>query len=164
LNGTFVHELSHLIDVVPTLLDLTGAKYPKSFNGHKLVPLSGRSFAAIFRGQRLGKRSAPLFWAHQGNRAVRTEDWKVVCNWGHPWNLYRMAVDRSETDDLAEKEPAKLFEMTAQWYSWAQNTDVDPWTDQYNNAILHSNGTSRQNWGGTQQPRYPDAMDRQRKW
>ena len=147
---------------MPTLLELTGNRYPASYNGHELVPLSGRSFAPIFRGQRLGDRSAPLFWEHQGNRAIRTEKWKLVQNWDHPWNLYDMSADRSETQDLAAARPDMAFQLAAQWDTWASKTYVDPWTDQYNNAVFRTG--PRQNWGGAQLPKIPDAMDRREKW
>lgn len=164
LNGTFVKELSHLIDVVPTLLEVTSTKHPVSYNGHELVPLQGRSFAPVFRGQRLGKRTAPLFWEYKGDSAIRTEHWKLVRNWDHPWNLYDMSADRSETNDSAAAQPEVAFQLAAQWNTWAGSADsyVDPWTDTYN-SILFPNGR-RQNWGATQEPRLPDAMDRRDKW
>ena len=162
LHGTMVRELSHLIDVVPTLLELTGTKYPQAYNGHELVPLSGRSFAPVLRGQRLGNRSAPLFWEHQGNRAIRTEDWKLVQNWDHPWNLYDLSSDRSETMDVAAARPEMAFQLAAQWDSWASKSFVDPWTDAYNSAVFRDG--PRQNWGGSQLPKIPDAMDRRENW
>jgi arylsulfatase A-like enzyme len=162
LKGTFVRELSHLIDVVPTLLELTDTKHPATYNGHELVPLSGRSFAPVFRGQGLGNRPAPLFWEHQGNRAMRTENFKLVQNWDHPWQLYDMSVDRSETKDVAAARPDLAFQLAAQWDSWASKSYVDPWTDKYNSSVFR-NGR-RQNWGGAQRPRLPDAMDRREKW
>ena len=164
LNGTIVKELSHLIDVVPTLLELTDTKYPAAYNGHELVPLSGRSFASVFRGQRLGDRAAPLFWEYKGDRAIRTEHWKLVQNWNHPWNLYDMSADRSETDDVSAAQPQIGFQLAAQWNTWASKPDsyVDPWTDKYNSAVFRNQ--RRQNWGATQEPKHPDAMDKQDRW
>ena len=162
LNGSFVRELSHLIDVMPTLLELTGTKYPASYHGNKLVALPGRSFAPVFRGRNLGNRAAPLYWEHQGNRAVRTETWKLVQNWGHPWNLYAMATDRSETNDMAAAQAERVFQMAAQWNVWAENSDVDPWTDAYDHQV-YRNGP-RQNWGTVMRPKLPDAMDRREQW
>jgi arylsulfatase A-like enzyme len=110
----------------------------------------------------LGNRSAPLFWEHQGNRALRTESWKLVQNWDHPWQLYDMSMDRSETNDLAAARPDMAFQLAAQWDNWASKSFVDPWTDKYNSMVFR-NGR-RQNTGGTQRPKIPDAMDRRETW
>ena len=117
-----------------------------------LCPFLGRSFAPVFRGERLGNRSAPLFWEHQGNRAIRTENWKLVQNWDHPWNLYDMSADRSETRDVAAARPDTAFQLAAQWDTWASKTYVDPWTDQYNSAVFR-NGP-RQNWAALNSPKF----------
>ena len=107
--------MSHLVDVMATLLDVTGTQYPKTFKGHELVPLQGRSFASTFRGRALPSRPAPLYFEHEGHRAIRTEQWKLVQNWGQPWALYDVATDRSETNDLVNVKPQLAFEMAAQW-------------------------------------------------
>jgi len=113
LKGSFVRDMGHLIDVSATLLDITGTPYPKTFNGHELVPPQGRSFAARFHGRSLGDRSAPLFFEHEGNRAIRTETWKLVQNWDHPWRLYNISADRSETEDMAAARPDMAYKLAA---------------------------------------------------
>src|SRR3546814_4020247 len=69
-SDLLVREPGHLIDVMPTLVELAGATYPKSFNGHAILPMEGRSMAPAFRGEAL-TRGKPIFWEHEGNRAVR---------------------------------------------------------------------------------------------
>lgn len=162
LNGSFQREMGHLIDVSATLLDITATPYPDSFNGHKLVPLQGRSFARVFHGQRLGARSAPLFFEHEGNRAIRSEQWKLVANWNQPWSLYDMTADRSETRDQAAARPQLVYEMAAEWNSWAARSFMDPWTEKTNSLIFK--GGARQNWGGVGKAKIPGAANRTATW
>src|SRR3546814_13668397 len=84
---------------MPTLVEISGATYPKTFHGHDIVPMQGRSFAPAFRGQAL-HRDKPIFWEHEGNRAVRDGKWKMVARFSRPWQLFDMSHDRSETRDL----------------------------------------------------------------
>src|SRR3546814_11322907 len=70
LDGGFVRAPGHLIDVVPTLVEISGATYPKTFHGHDIVPLQTRSSAQAFSGQAL-HRAKPIFREHDGHRAVR---------------------------------------------------------------------------------------------
>jgi len=161
LSGGFVRETGHVIDVMATLLEITGTQYPKSYNGNELVPLQGRSFAPAFHGRPL-HRSAPLFFEHSGNRAIRDERWKLVSNWGRPWRLYDMSVDRSETVDVASSNPELVWKMAAQWSTWASRSFVDQWTDEIN-RIAYKSGP-RTNWGYPAKTKHPEAMDSTVKW
>lgn len=154
LRGSLVREPGHLIDVMPTLVELSGASYPKQFDGHAILPLPGRSFAPAFRGARL-TRGQPIFFEHEGNRAVRGGDWKLVARYGKPWELYNMARDRSETRDLAKTMPERVERMARQWDDWAKASYVDPWQESYNLRP----GAMRRNWGGTETPQLPQAMN-----
>ena len=126
LNGSFVREPGHLIDVMPTVLELAGAKYPREFQGHAIVPVEGRSMVPAFSGEKL-TRGKPIFWEHEGNRAVRDGQWKLVARWGTPWELYDMAKDRSETKNLAAAHPDIVARMTKQYEDWAASSFVDVW-------------------------------------
>jgi arylsulfatase len=157
LNGTFVREMSHLIDVVPTLLEVTGISYPARYNGHELVPLQGRSLAPRFKGQPL-RRAEPLFWEYVGNRAVNDGRWKLVANYKEDWELYDLESDRSESRNLAASEPERVRRMAAQWDGWAARSFVDNWAD-------FPGGRRRpQNWGTDGTPKHPEAMDSSIRW
>jgi arylsulfatase A-like enzyme len=156
LNGSFVRAPGHLIDVMPTLVDLAGATYPKTFNGNAIVPMQGRSMVPAFHGQAL-HRAAPIFWEHEGNRAVRGGKWKLVARFREPWQLFDMTTDRVEEHDLAAKQPALVRKMAAQWDEWAARSYVDPWLDSYDPYL---GGRPRQNWGGSEIPERPEAMKR----
>jgi arylsulfatase A-like enzyme len=74
----------------------------------------GRSFAASL------KKDVPiahdyLWWEHEGNRAIRVGDWKLVALAKGEWELYDLARDRGEAQNLAEKNPAKVRELATLW-------------------------------------------------
>lgn len=135
VRGTMVREPGHLVDVMPTLAELAGAKYPVRFDGHDIRAMSGRSFAAAFEGEAL-KRSVPIFWEHEGNKAVRDGKWKLVQQLDAPWRLYDMNTDRTETRDLAATHPDITARMAKQWQDWAANSFVDPWTQKVDGGVV----------------------------
>lgn len=154
LRGGLVREPGHLIDVMPTLVELAGARYPEQSGGHAIVPAPGRSMVPAFRGARLA-RSQPIFFEHEGNRAVRDGDWKLVARFGKPWELYDMARDRSETRDLAAAHPDRVRRMARQWDDWAKASYVDGWQESFDERLKRP----RRNWGGAETPQLPEAMD-----
>jgi arylsulfatase A-like enzyme len=122
-NGGLVKDPGHLIDIMATCLDLSGAKYPAD----KLPP-EGVSLRPAFEGKPL-ERKQPIFWEHEGNNALRDGKWKLVAKQGKPWELYDMETDRVELYDLAAREPDKVKELAAQWDAWAKRAGVRPWDE-----------------------------------
>jgi len=108
-----------------TCLDVGGAAYPKEFKGKKLVPLQGVSLRPAFEGKPI-HRSEPIFWEHEGNRAVLEGDWKLVALSGQPWRLYNILADRSEQHDLASAEPKRVKVLAAKWDAYAARANVLP--------------------------------------
>lgn len=135
VRGTMVREPGHLVDVMPTLVELAGAKYPARFDGHDIRPMSGRSFAGAFESEPL-TRSVPIFWEHEGNKAVRDGKWKLVAQFGAPWQLYDMSIDRTETRDLAAAHPGIAARMAKQWDDWAATSFVDPWPHKVDGGVV----------------------------
>jgi arylsulfatase A-like enzyme len=132
-RGELRHQPGHLIDLMATAVDLAGAKYPAELNGERITPMEGVSLRAAFEGRPL-PRTEPIFFEHEGNRAAREGDWKLVAKGpAGKWELYNLAADRTETRDLAATEPAKLKELVAKWEAWAKRAHVIPWphTPQY---------------------------------
>ncbi len=125
-KGELRSQPGHLIDIMATCLDLAGATYPSEFAGNKITPLEGKSLRPAFDGKAI-ERDA-IFWEHEGNRAVRAEKWKLVAKGAAgKWELYDMDADRTETQDLASSQPAKVEELTTKWESWAKRAKVLPW-------------------------------------
>ena len=72
-------------------------------------------------------RKQPIFWEHEGNKAVRDGKWKLVQRHKQPWQLFNMDADRTEQRDLIKEQPELAKKMEAQWTTWADRTFVDPW-------------------------------------
>jgi len=122
--GTITHQPGHLIDFMPTLLELAGGTYPAEFKGKKILPMEGRSLLPILDGRQREPHES-LCWALQGNRAIRQGDWKLV--WGasdRKWELYNLAEDRTETRDLSSSQPQRAAAMAAEWKRWAEKIEV----------------------------------------
>lgn len=124
-QGRISDELAHVTDIKPTLLGVANVKHPASYQGHTLLPLEGESLLPIFEGQKRLERS-PVFWEHEGNRAVRVGEWKLVALQGQPWELYNMVTDRTELTNLAALYPKKVNEMSAKYDAWAKRCHVLP--------------------------------------
>lgn len=116
----------HLIDLMATCVELAGATYPREFQGDAIQPMEGVSLVPAFAGRPLD-RSRPIFWEHEGNRAIRSGDWKLVSKHPGDWELYNMAADRSETHDLARQHPDRVKTLADQWQAWADRVGVQPW-------------------------------------
>lgn len=118
-------EPAHLIDIMATCLDLAGAAYPVEHAGQKIKPMQGMSLRPLLLGKTI-ERTQPIFWEHEGNRAVRDGPWKLVGKENQPWELYDMKRDRTELHDLASSEPVKARELAAKWDAYAARADVLP--------------------------------------
>jgi arylsulfatase len=125
--GRLTHSPWHVADVMPTLLELAGCEYPEERDGRPTKPLDGLSFGGILAG-RAEERPEPIFWEHEGNRAVRSGQWKLVSEYAKGgWELYDLAADRAETNDLAESNAAKVAELSAAYDDFAARCGVLPW-------------------------------------
>jgi len=121
-KGTITHQPGHLIDIMATCVDVSGAEYPEKFKGNTIQPMEGRTLRPAFQGDPIPER--PLFWEHEGHRAIRDGQWKLVGLQGQPWELYNIAKDRTELKDLAAKETAVAQSLQEQWDAWAKKVGV----------------------------------------
>jgi arylsulfatase A-like enzyme len=124
-KGEFEPTLSHLIDLMPTCVEIAGASYPATFQDRKITPLEGKSLLPAFAGDPIEREA--IYWEHEGNRAIRVRDWKLVAKGANgKWELYNLAVDRTEQHDLAEAHPKTAAELAAMWQAWAERAMVLP--------------------------------------
>jgi arylsulfatase len=125
-KGELRRQPGHLIDIMATCVDVTSAEYPKQRGEHAITPLEGKSLLPALADRPL-ERDA-IYWEHEGNRAVRSGNWKLVAKGpGGAWELYDIRTDRVEANDLAAKYPDKARELVAKWEAWAARAKVLPW-------------------------------------
>jgi arylsulfatase len=133
--GSINHGLMHVADLMPTLLEVAGASYPKA-SQPDLPPLIGKSWGPMLAGQADSVRTEQdyLAWEIFGNRAVRQGDWKLrwqIKPYGKSdWELFNLAKDPAEREDLAAERPDKVKALLALWHDYVRT----------NNVILPSRG------------------------
>lgn len=122
----WVRQPGHMMDIMPTLMEAGGAAYPTAYKDQAITPLEGTSLLPAMRGKRLPQRQ--IGFDHQAAHALREGDWKIVWSKRMPhkieWELYNLAEDRCETNDLAAQEPERLKSMVADWEKWAWRVGV----------------------------------------
>lgn len=111
-RGELRHTPGHAVDIWPTVLELAGAEEPVTDGDGP--PRPGHSLVDVFRADQ-PERPVEIWWLHDGHRALRSGDWKIVANKEEPWELYDLSVDRGETSDLASQHPERVREMEAIW-------------------------------------------------
>ena len=126
-HGQIEHQPGHLIDIMATCVDVADAQYPQEADSQPIHPMQGVSLASTFAGGDL-KRNRPIFFEHEGNRAVREARWKLVAKGARgPWELYDMQADRSELHNLADQHPEEVERLSKAWQAWAIDANVLPW-------------------------------------
>ena len=124
-HGELRQRIGHLIDVMPTFIEVAGATYPEILNGHTIKPIEGVSLVASFDQDEQVDRV--LMWEHYTTAAIRDGKWKLVKLGGNkPWELYDMERDRSEMNNLAGAMPEKVKELSAKWEAEAKRTLILP--------------------------------------
>lgn len=126
-KGEWCRVPGYLPDIMPTILEATGAAYPETYHGgNKIHPLVGSSlFPAIQK--KADSLHEYMYWEHQNNRAIRWGNWKAIRDEkGKEWELYDVVKDRTERNNLAEQHPEVLTKLVAEWEKWANSNFVLP--------------------------------------
>ena len=159
-KGEIRHQYHHSVDIVPTLLEVIGLEMPEEYNGVKQVPISGVSMAYTFDAKPNGATQKHVqYFAMLGSRGIWKDGWKAaavhaplsgVGNFDKDdWELYHVAVDRSESNDLAKENPEKLKELIDAWFEEAEINNVLPIDDRSAAEII-----------GIERPSQEPARDR----
>jgi arylsulfatase A-like enzyme len=140
-------EPSHLVDLMATCLDVASVGYPETLGNNPLTPLEGLSLRPVFQGQQLDRKM--LFFEHEGNRALRIGEWKLVAKGRHgqdevKWELFNISNDRSEMHDLSAVEPERFQRMQKMWREKATAAKALPWPkSKTKKAKANSKGNSK---------------------
>ena len=126
LKGKIITTPAHVIDIMPTCLDIADGKYPTRYNGNVITPNVGMSLLPLALGDHI-KRAAPIFWEHEGNRAMRDGKWKIVSNLTEPWKLYNLNTDRTETRNVVKQNPEILKAMLKTYDTWYKRVGAKPY-------------------------------------
>jgi len=119
-RGELRRTPAHVIDFVPTALELAGVQKPAEWQGEPIPPAPGKSLVPAFAKDIIIPRES-LWWLHEGHRAIRVGDWKLVAAKGDPWELYDLSRDRAEQRNLAGQMPDKVKELEQAWQRQTEN-------------------------------------------
>jgi arylsulfatase len=150
-KGEVRTQYAHVIDMMPTVLDLLGQESPTFIKGVQQSPIEGVSFAHVLNDAEAETKHHTQYFEMLGHRAIYHDGWRAVCPWPGPsfaeagtgfgdpinaarlteldakgWELYHVEKDFSENHNIAESNHAKLIEMIATWYVEAGKYKVMP--------------------------------------
>lgn len=138
MQGRLIDQYGFLPDIMATFVDITGARYSREKNGKPVPAMAGESFLPLLKGSDQPIHRQPIFWEHEGNKAVRMGRYKAVVDWEKDqpdgWELYDLSKDRTEMHDLSQKQPEVLRTMVEQWHKWADTHQVVPWQQALDSA------------------------------
>ena len=124
--GTIMSQPCSFLDVMPTCMELAGASYPSSYNGHSVKPLcdEARSIVPLLQDKDCWDDERIMYWEHEGGRAVRKGDWRLTALKGAGWQLFNLKNDYSETNNVAAEYPQKVRELKTLWNNWAKTVGL----------------------------------------
>ena len=126
-EGTIMSQPCTFLDVMPTCLELAGATYPTFYNGNSIKPLcnEARSFVPLLQDKNSWDDERTLYWEHERGKAVRKGNWRLTALANGGWQLFDLAHDLSETNNVAAEHPEKVREMKSLWNTWAKSVGLN---------------------------------------
>ncbi|MCB0743458.1 MAG: arylsulfatase [Ignavibacteriae bacterium] len=116
-------QLGHVIDLMSTFVEVSGATYPKSKNGKSIIPLEGKSLVPVLSNDKSEPHNS-IYWEHFGNKAIRKGDWKLVSVANGDWELYNIKKDRTELNNLIDEQPQIFNDLNKDYQKWAVRVGV----------------------------------------
>lgn len=124
--GGIDSRLGHVVDLMATLVDIAKADYPSTFGGETIVPMQGISLIPWIEGKEREEHEY-LYWEHEGNRAIRQGNWKLVAESEKEWELYNLEDDPTELHNLITEYPDRTEQLVHAYFAWARKNDVREW-------------------------------------
>ena len=122
-NSINTDAVVHFIDIMPTLVELSGATYPEEWDGERIIPMRGESFVRTFQNLPQ-KRRNPLFFEWEDGQAVRFEDWKLVREGKESdWELFRINLDPTETTNVSSEFPGVKEQLLNEFMVWRKSVN-----------------------------------------
>jgi arylsulfatase A-like enzyme len=131
-SGVIYREPVHVVDFMPTLLELADSEYPEVFQGQPTPKLDGLSLTPVFRGESRPAHEILVSGWMESKRMIRQGDWKAVIA-GKEWELYNITKDPTELDDLAQAMPEKLMQLRESYAQWRAQR---PYLPEFQNRAL----------------------------
>jgi arylsulfatase len=125
-------QVFHIIDIMPTLCELSGAEYPRIYKRREILPYQGMSMGPSFRNLRAKSVARTLLWQHETCSAVRRGNWKLVTAFDrdqNSWELYDLSEDRSESENVAMEKVQLVNELRELWLKWATEVHALPFPE-----------------------------------
>jgi len=129
-ENTINRGFAHVIDILPTCLELSGAQYPETVNGKTTTPPPGKNLLPLLVNNEVIHDT--IYWEHERGRAIRIGDWKMSSLPNKDWELFNLANDHTEMNDLSKQLPEKVKEMNSAWETWAKKVNID-WVSSQSN-------------------------------
>ncbi len=122
-KGKITDQIGHVMDIMATVLDIGGIKYPKKYNGKEITPLAGKSLLPIFHGKKR-KGHDVLYFARKDDYAIQKGKWKLLKpNAKKPWELYDLENDLIESTNLSEEHPGIVKELSYMHATWLEKVN-----------------------------------------
>jgi arylsulfatase len=122
-DNTIIRTVAHVMDIMPTCLEVSGVTFPDSINGVQALPPEGKSLVSLLKGETTSAHDT-LYWEHQQGRAIRAGNWKMSALPHQEWELFNIAEDHTETNNLADKYPEKVRSLDIAWMQWAKELAI----------------------------------------
>ena len=125
-EGTIMSQPCSFLDVMPTCLELANATYPTTYNDRTIKPLcdEARSFVSLLQEKDSWDEERTMFWEHENGKAVRKGNWRLTALANGGWQLFDLAHDLSETNNVAAEHPDKVRELKTLWNQWAKSVGL----------------------------------------
>ncbi|MCD0463623.1 arylsulfatase [Roseiconus lacunae] len=121
--GGLTNSTHHIVDLMPTVIELANGQYPGERDGQPINPSEGISLVPSIRGQAIESRP-PIFWEFASNHAIREGNWKLVAERSRDWELYDLSLDRTETNDVSDRYPDVVRRLSQSYNAWAKRVNA----------------------------------------